>query len=396
MSDEAPDRAINPYQPPSAIDDEVDPLISTFNTVKLDLDDKTQIPFLGAADPRDLKQFLKRHDAISGLPLTLAFLFAALFQVWAAIVSGALAVIVSGIILIFALTVITSTRWYRASLFRAAHPGWDSPAEGELTTEGIHIRRQTETAFYRWSWFSGVVIAADMVGFVPADDSELPVFVNSKMLPPTVPWDRLILFARSAKVVCENDTGNLNIHWANRQVMREQGRERSVRPPAEALRFQGAVTGVDVKALIGRKLRPGRPLRAHAIRSLLLLAVVICSLGVLAMMARVRSVQMLVMLISVGMLALLFLRIVWRREITSSDNVLYYLLGHADEEGITVDFFVAVTTVPWSNMLVLDRSPDRVLIRQKSSRKLMILRADMFDSESQWQQFLDLTSQSVS
>ena len=383
---------INPYQPPTISDDSTPPLIASFDTINLELDDKTPIPFSGSADEGDLGQFLKSYDSLGTLPITIGVVFACMLQFWAVMISGIFAVVVASGILMAIIAVLASSRWYRSIVFTSNYPTWRDHSEGELTAEGIHLRRETETSFYRWSWFSGVVVCDGMVGFVPAEDSEMPTLISAQMLPSSVPFVRLAAFARSAKVVCEGEFESGGISWANRQVMREPKRERSVVPPSNAVLFQGPVTGLDLKDL-SQQIASGKPtIRARAIRLVLMLGVAICVLGLVSLLSRAPNMRGIILISVLGGSLLLLINLKTRRRaaMMTVDNFLYFLIGHANDEGLTTDFFVAVTTIPWSNIAIQFESSNRLLLRQKSSRKVLIVRRDMCESEADWQRLLGI------
>ncbi len=181
MSENDRQRVINPYQPPP-IGETVHGEFAHLG-VNLDLDDKPPLPFSGEPTAGDLNQFLNSHDSIGPLPAATIAIFLVLLQLWAILTSAAVALTVAGGLVIAVIVVVTSSRWYRSLVFRSMHPTWCELVEGELSSDGVRIQRFHESAFYRWSWFAGVVIADSMVAFVPAQESEAPILISSGMLP---------------------------------------------------------------------------------------------------------------------------------------------------------------------------------------------------------------------
>ncbi len=389
MTNNDQQRAINPYQPPAMVD--AVPGEFAYLDVNLDLDDKHPLPYAGVPTEDDLNQFLENYETLGSLPIFFIVTFMSLLQIWAIVVSGAFALTVAGGNLIFSLVIITSTRWYRALVFRSQHPNWSERVEGELATDGIRINSQHESCYYRWSWFSGVVISDSVVGFVPAQESEMPLLISTSMLPESETFTRLKGFARSAKVICENEVSNASIQWAIQQVMREPKRQRSAVPPAGAIEFRGPVTGEDLKPFFQQLSLTGRPPRTQVIRLLLLFGAGLVALGLVLLIGQALdpAIVLIGLLAPAPLILLVLLRQRRRAKFSSADHLLYYLIAFATNEGITTDFFVSVTTVAWSELAVKAAAADRMLIGRKGSQKVLLARQDMFSSEAQWQEFVD-------
>jgi hypothetical protein len=384
VSEQASTGKINPYQPPSLLGSE--PAAAVI--------EHESIAFAGAADRRDLTELMSSSDQLGWYPIVTGILFLSLLQLWAAIISGPLAIMVAGAVAIVVLIGLTSSRWYRTRVFQAAHPQWSQAVRGELTATGLQIQRVSGSSFYRWNYFAGVVVADRLVAFMPALESESPILIGQGMLPAAVSLDELKTFARSVKVVCENTLDGQEVHSGNQLVMNAPDRDRAIDVPEGAIRFQGMVRGADLNALPGRLRRPTRPLRAKIIRGTLAIALGMIAIGILTFLVQIRLTTITLF---VSTLACVILLIAWLRlfrvgasQIANSRE-LYYLIGHADDTGITTDFFVSVTTCPWSNLRVVDQSDDRLVLSRKMSRQLLITRSDMFSASEDWKAFRKLS-----
>ncbi len=351
------------------------------------------VAFAGVADRRDLKELMSSYDNLGWYPIVTVILFLSLLQLWATILSGVLAVIVAGGALIVALISVTSSSWYRMRVFQAAHPQWYQPVQGELTATGLQIQRISDSSFYRWNYFAGVVVTDRLVAFMPALESECPILICPGMLPPAVSMDELKTFARSVKVVCESKSEGQGINDAHQLVMKAPDRDRTAKVPEGAIPFQGMVRGADINAVPRQLSRPSRPLRANIIRVMLGIGMGLVGLGMLTLLGRVPFATTTWFLLAVAFVPLVLgWMSLFRVEVrqVADDAELYYLIGHADDTGITTDFFVSVTTCPWRNMQVVDQSEERIVLARKMTRRLLITKREMFAASEDWHKFREL------
>ena len=81
-----------------------------------------------------------------------------------------------------------------------------------------------------------------------------------------------------------------------------------------------------------------------------------------------------------------------RSKRVDKDAIIQHLNAFANEDGITSDGNVIVTSLPWSHIQLVSSKQDRLVLRHTKTRRVMVVRSDMFQGETDWGQFVALAT----
>jgi hypothetical protein len=304
-------------------------------------------------------------------------------------VGGAIGLMFLGILGWLGLMLVTSLLPYRRSVFTSGNPTWDWPVRGELNVDGLAMHRQDAESRYRWDWFGGTIVHDQVVAFLPALHPHQPLLFTPAMMSQLDDWDRLVGVARTLGAAIDPMSTSESRKYDNRAIIRSRKRTRSIAVPVDAIPFEGVVSMGDLKHLPPVMLRRNRPTRAY----LLIAGLAIFASFVVIGTARISGFDVLVptFLVILVALPLLMLFLVRRiRSLRSVGDTIYYLTGFADDEGVTTDFGVTSTFVPWHALRLSEINDEAVAMSRPGIRQFIVARNDMFDTPPQWMRFQEL------
>jgi hypothetical protein len=371
----------NPYAPPTGADEAAD---------RSEIGEwlrSGEISFQGTLTGRDLKAFLRAHDYIGcGSMLMTGTGVAFILGVVAVVVGGGMGLIALGVMGWLALTLLTSLLSYRRSVFTSANPAWDAPIRGGLSREGMEVTRGKVRSFYRWDWFADAVVDAEVVAFRPALHPHQPILISSSMMSELEGWDRALTVAGQIMAEAGTRFTPESRRYDNRRLLRSDRRVRSIPVGEGAVAFEGVVSMDDLRHLPPVLVRRNRPTRAY----LLIVALAVSASLVMIGMARLGGLDTVLptLLFSAVVLVVMVGFLVRRiRSLRGAGDTVYYLMAQADKNGITSDFGVTTTFVPWESLDVSESDDDVVVLSRIDLRQYIIVRRDMFADAAEWNQF---------
>lgn len=379
MGEDAP----NPYSPPSeTLSTESDQSIES-------LLGSGPIRFHGSVNAGDLNAFLRSHDHIGcGSILMTGVGLSAIMFFFALVIHGALALVFVGVLGLVLLSLVTSMLPYRRSVFVSANPKWQEPVTGEVVVEGVVVRREGGESFFGWDWFGDAVADSHVVAFLPAMHSHQPILISSSMLDGLSDWDRLNFVAQSLAVSSDDSSTFESRRYENRKRMRSSRRGRSLEVPPDAIAFEGAVTTRDLKELPARISRRSRPARAYLLIFGLAAFMSVLLIGLMRLGGDSLLATILFMLVALVLVLSFVVRRI--RSMRAPVNTVYYLAAFADESGLTSDFGVTNSHVPWQQIVPTRLLKETVLLARADVRQFIVARRDMFENEQDWQRFREL------
>jgi hypothetical protein len=306
------------------------------------------------------------------------------------VVGGAAVLIAVGVIGLFAMMLVTSTLSYRRGVFRNANPRWDDHVEGEMAYDGVRIRQEGGESFFRWDWFEGAVVGRQVLVLIPALNPNHPLVISAAMLTDFADADRIPQLVNDLTASLHGTSETRQ--YDNGSLLRSSLRRRSRSVPVEAIPFEGRVTSEDLRALPEPMLRRERPIRAYLVLSSLLFFPALLLIG-LGQFSGLRLV--LVAFIVIAAASLVAKVMLGRYRVRrAGGQTVFYVTAFADQAGITSDFQVTVTTVPWQCMQGAYADETQITL-SRAAGQVIIARSDMFASDESWQDFRDLVKQQL-
>ncbi len=312
-----------------------------------------------------------------------------------AIATGGAMVLVSiGAIGLVGITLAASLVPYRRSVFRSSNPYWDATVHGGLSEYGLRIKRAGAESYFRWGWFDGGVIGERIVALIPSLHPHQPILISASMLSNLNDWDRITAVVRCIGIAADDSSTHESRRHDNRLLIRSRRRGRSVDLPDDAIAFEGIFSTRDLRLFPAAAPRRIRPMRAY----LMMTGLVIFASTVLVGIAWLGGLGRLAVPIMIGVYGIaFFLRPMIQRirDANTGGHPVCYLTAFANDLGITSDFGVTVTVVPWGLMQLASVSDDAIAISRRDARQFVVARRDMFESDPVWQNFRTLVDQKL-
>ena len=76
-----------------------------------------------------------------------------------------------------------------------------------------------------------------------------------------------------------------------------------------------------------------------------------------------------------------------RRRRNVGSGPIYYLQAFATDSSLVTDFAITTTTVDWSQLRLVLRTSDVVVLRRREWIQFVLARRDMFNGDDEWQRF---------
>ncbi|MGB7346662.1 MAG: hypothetical protein WBD20_20740 [Pirellulaceae bacterium] len=384
--------SINPYQPPTQVDDAAD-----FDGPTA-LKDIGTIRFSGTPHWQDLNRLFAKHDHVGAPTMILLAMLCILFSLFGLVVGsvGWLLISLGCSVVVFAACLV-STKFYRRLMFSFTNPRWSKPTTCELDSEGVWITRSDSTRFLHWNCFERVVLNRDVVGFFTPQSIGESLVVNQSMCASESDFTKLHRAAEllSRHVVTAETTQQRR--WTVEALMKEPNRQRMVPIPDGAIAFSGPVSMDDLRKVdqqLPRKLtRRKRSTHGLMVITLLTISLMLILTGISNMVANSLGVALVFGLMATPLTVFFWLRR-WSQPPMESADLLQFVYAFADADGITLDAFAVVTKLPWSHLKRVGDLPDRMIFRHTHSRRAVTARRDMFASEDDWNAIKTLASAS--
>lgn len=389
--------AINPYQPPATT--------SALEAQSLiwDIGDEGPIRFAGKPTDEDLDHYLTVHDSVGCVGIGLCvwvFLFVLAWLVFSGI-AGATAIVV-GIALIVAITGLVSTKFYRRMTFISMNPNWQGEVSGEMRADGVWIDREHCQVFLRWDCLDDVVAGDSFVGLLMMPHVSESLIIGEEMLQRPVNEQHVNRFVREIRQQLISRGGvDTRRHFLD-ALLREPQRARSLEVPSDAIAFSGPVFRKELAAArttsidedteskkTGGRSRVSRPI--IVIASLVLGLALILG-GILH--AILPHDPLLAHMLTYSLLAIGWFTYRLKAKQQDPGTVIQFLHAYADHKGVTSDGHAITTHLPWSHIRLLSHEPERIVLRHSQSRRIMVIRHDMFSDESHWDGFVNLVADS--
>ncbi len=348
------------------------------------------IAFSGTVGREDLRQFLRAESDVDLAHLAAIGFAVAVILAALAILGGWFAVASLGGTGLTLIVLTVSTTPYRKLVFENLNPHWNSPVRGELRSDGIHLHRESASAFYRWDWYGRGVVGDQVVAFLPATQMAQPLLLTRSMLVGLEDWDRVVTIAKSIGGGTEDPAANeLRLRDQNLRILRQPRRERTVDVPDGAIALQGRLTVADFSRIPRRHRRRERPLRTNMVIAgllvfggMLLAAISELIFGSIALLPGLA--------LAYAASGYLFGRI---RRLKPDGNSVYYMNAFATESKFVSDFAITTTTVAREALRLTMRTDDLIVLRRREWVQFIIARRDMFASDQDWERFTAWTSQ---
>lgn len=374
----------NPYAPPPTESSPPRPATSIDRMAELG-----RLAFRGSVDEGALREFLRHDGHVSwGRQLAIALglaLFVPAMAMMATVVL-ALAAAFMGIVLVM---LVVSTMPYRRLVFQNINPHWAEPIEGELSSEGVQLRRRFATSFFRWDWFHEAIVGNQVVALIPATKSGQPILIARTMVSQQEQWEHLCDVARSVGVDSESNVALAQTRSQNLRMLRDKSRRRRVAVPAGAIAFEGILTIEDFDQIPRRLKQRSRPVRAYIVLSMLFFFGALFIAGI--SMAVFQQVLLLPALAILYIIAGALMGRLRRHKFDA--QAVYYLKAIADQEGVTTDFEITTTTIPWHALMPTVWTADAVVLQRRDWQQFIVARRDMFADHQQWLRFNGLLEQ---
>ena len=384
--------SINPYQPPETTS------VNEPAALIWDAGDAGPIRFSGKPTDEDLNLFISTHDSVGCVGLGLCA-WVAIFAFGWLLVSDLTSVtsIVIGIAVIATVTGLVSSRFYRRMSFIAMNPDWQTEVSGEVRADGVLIQREHSRLFVRWDCLIDIVAGPSIVGLYVMPHVGESVVIGEAMLEKPVSEQRVNEFVRQIRRQL-TVRGSMDARRRFLDVLLREQRERSVPIPNGAIAFSGPVFRREL--IIARKASKKKAVgkvekwlchsRPFAIVASLVLGFVLIFGGVLH--AVLPHDPLLAHTLTYGMLAIGWFTYRRRSKRVDKDAIIQHLNAFANEDGITSDGNVIVTSLPWSHIQLVSSKQDRLVLRHTKTRRVMVVRSDMFQGETDWGQFVALAT----
>ncbi|QDT11071.1 hypothetical protein [Planctomycetes bacterium K23_9] len=386
--------AINPYQPPPEVE------VAAIAPAPDRLEIAGRIRFSGAPTSSDLNRLLTKYDHVGVPTLAIAMLLIALVLLFVMIV-GSLAgqLVVAGLCGIALVACLVSTKLYRRAMFRFVNPLWDAPVQGEISPDGITIKRDHGSFFLHWNCLETVVVHRNVVGLLTPNSIGQSMVISESMMDSDADLAGLILAAETVarKVVTAGSMARRRQNIA--ALLRDPDRQRSVQVPGNAIAFSGPVTmadliqfGGDYQGKVWRRKRSTHGLIAM---TLLVLFATLIAIGLATFAVNLIGTAGLIVLPLLFVIAVAW-HLSWSQPRLRPDESLQHLLGFADDSGVTTDAFAVVTKLPWSHLRCTAKTDDRITLRHTHSRRVVALQRNMFSSDQEWTSMVNLVERKLS
>ena len=384
---DVPTHRANPYSPPTEACHQESP------PARVTLLSGQSIRFSGHPDQKELDDYLRAHAYIS-LPKLLLTGFASTLLLVVLATLGAPFVLISiGILGMLVITLTVSTLPYRRIVFDNLNPNWSDPVEGEIKQDGIALRFGDAATSYRWDWFCCVVLGKNSAAFLPATQTGNPLFVTRRMLRCDSEterdqlWLEIVQVAESLGLLTDQQAIDDRLRSQIARLLRDTNRDRTIVPPHESIPFQGKFTTSDLTRVSGRSSDPTKLLRSRLVSNSLLVFAAIGLSGISELI--LGHYWMLPALLFCYVIAWHAYGIRWRKRL-KSPTLLYYLHGFAEEDSLTLDLAVYVTTIPWTSLQLVQDDDDFLAFRRPHRTQLLAARSNMFASPEDWRRFRKL------
>jgi len=310
-------------------------------------------------------------------------------------------VIGTGVCGLGGLIVAVSTVRYRVGLFTNQFPHWNSMNRGRVSVVGISVFDGESWTLHRWDWFSHAIVAKSVICFFPAGQSKCPVFVGKAMLQPNVhakvneewlDFDKAVrrqlvrertLFQKQGTAI-DHSRGRRNM-----ELFADQQRERTVTIESGAIPFSGDVTTDDLQEIPEGNRGGLRTLRSQIVLVMLWVFTGLVIGGISELVLGAFWILLGVYLMSIFAW--------WIRARTSTvlptKKRRYFLLGHATEDRIWLDFGVTISSFAWRDMQVIVARDDFIALMVARREQVVIARLDMFEDAEQWTRFSRIAQQ---
>ena len=388
--------AINPYQPPTT------PPARDAQPPIWDIGEHGPIRFSGQPTDEDLSNYLSAHDNVGCVGIGLCVGVVLFSNFWLAFLAIPGAVpIVLGISLVVAITGFVSTRLYRRISFVSMNPHWQEQVSGELRADGVLIKRQHSELFVRWDCLFDVVAGNSVVGLLMMPQVSESLVIGEQMLERPVNEQQVNQFVRQIRQQLIS-RGSMD---ARRQfldaLLREKHRDRSIPVPPDAISFSGSVfrhelTTARSESNNGRTTVEARQRRFLMSRPVFVISFLVLGLALIlggVLHAVLPNDPMLAQLLTYGLLAIAWFTYRTRAKRENPKAVIQYLYAFANEEGITSDGHAITTSLPWNHIGVLQHDSERIVLRHAKTRRVMVVRRDMFADDPPWRRFVELATQ---
>ncbi len=371
----------NPYAPPA----HVEPTGSGNDLPTLLAD---PVPFTGSLSVENVRDYLRHYDHVDVRSMLLILLLATPFAIIPHLFLGWEGLPISiGYLGIALIAAITSTLPYRLAVFNRANPDCYKPCAGTIDAQGVSLTRDGVAQSFRWDWFDDAIIGEQAIAFRPSLHNHEPLLVAASMLSSLSDWDRV-------KEVAEmlhdpnTDFGTTNYRKYDVRGLLRRKRDPSVDGPDSAITFRGSITRADLPRRAHSRWR-NRPRRAKLVLVGLAFFGASIALGIAQPLGNTFVAVTVTLFLSLGLYRAA--RNHWSGG--ASQHSVLYVVAFATDKGITADYAVTTTFVPWMQIRCIENSDDRISLQRSGVRQLIIAKPQMFASSDHWQQFQKLVDE---
>lgn len=379
----------NPYAPPrTAPSAEVppDPIGDALETLKA----IGPVPFEGQVTGADLDEYLRSDGHVGCARLAaLAIGFGAILALLP-MLGMMFATIAVGLAGILAIVLTASTLPYRRMMFINANPDWADPIRGNISGEGIEVRRKHSTSEYRWNWYGEAVTSENVLTLVPATQPGTPLLITRDMMATHDAWDLIQRAGLALRREHDQEDGFERRRLENLRILRSGNRNWAAQAPKDAIPFEGIVWSDDWSRLPSAQQMRERPRRTYAV----IYGLVACAGLVMAGCSGLLFDQIALLPMLVGLYVLI--AIAWgRRRRARSRDVVFYLRGYASQACLATDFGLAVSETQWPGLRVVAAEQRHIVLQRIDQSNFIVIRHDMFSEESNWDRFRQLVEQQL-
>ena len=392
IGNNAGDDPVNPYAPPVAA-----PAVQNSDAAS---QRRLNVDFVGRPTQKELRACLaaEQRGNVLGVVGLLVVLITPLLVAAANTFLPSLFLICLGVCGAVSVVCTVSGVRYRAGVFKNEFPQWDSMDGAQIDSDGITLVEGDSWLMYRWGWFSHAFVANNGILFVPALKSKCPVLIGQNMLVGGVSgnvaseWKTFCKLSVELLTPSRNGVNKkrLNIDptqkHLNVELICNRERLRTVSLEPGAIPFSGDVTTSDLELIAIDAAALRRTLRSRIVIGLLLIFGGLLVAGISAFLLDAFWILS-------GFYCMLILA--WNirartTRVAATQRRHYFLLGYATDTRILLDLGNAVTSVAWHEIKVLASDGDLMAIKSGRRGQPMVLRADMFQSEEEWRNVLDM------
>ncbi len=376
----------NPYHPPAILPEGDEAMLrkdasTLLSSVQETLADHP-IEFRGQLDREDLDRYLMIDGDLGiAFPVTMIGFVGVVMAVLVGVGGPRFAPLCLCLVTFVVIGLMVSSRAYRRSLFVGSYEDWDQPVSGRLTTDGLTIER--ENVITRYAFDSWTMVATDnqLIAIEAGFPSDQTVLVTPSMIPSLDDWTRFRSVAEQMRRlrIADSVMGRAS---SMRSTLRSASRNRGLQVPVGAIEFAGPLSTSDL-ATVPSKTRAKRPLRARVVRLSLLFLLVGTFFEAVRLILPNASTWFVILTAYLIATATWFYTL-GRRAIRKS-RPIHHTMGFINDRGITSDFGIIVTEVPWRMIRAIRIDDDRMTLVRRGSYQLLHLRADMFQSDDQWE-----------